>query len=70
MQRKVLCKGMTGKMRTKQWEDRDGALLIHHVGTEGGTALLPGPGWVGGDVGGRWGRGGRGIIFWIKCVAF
>ena len=44
--------------------------LIHHVGTAGGTALLPGPGWVGGDVGGRWGRGGRGIIFWIKCVAF
>ena len=26
--------------------------LIHHVGTEGGTALLPGPGgWVVGGVG-------------------
>ena len=38
--------------RTKQWEDREGALLIHHVGTEGGTALLPGPGgWVVGGVG-------------------
>ena len=49
--------------------------LIHHVGTEGGTALLPGPGWVGGggwdgEVVGSGFGGRRGFIFCIKYAAF
>ena len=45
--------------RTKQWEDRGEGALIHHVGTAGGTALLPGPRWVGG-----W-RVGDGDELWV-----
>ena len=48
-------------------EGRRGVHLIHHLGTEGGSALLPGHWWVG-SCGGWWvgasgwvGRGGASL---------